>query len=344
MKTCAVPALAALVLGLNAGGVRAADDNPAAAAPTTQITAPGEGRTFSGGGGLNRVLADLAPGQPRSFAVIDATVPAGYVTPWPMHFHMHYDEFSYVLDGVFITDMPDGSQRKVPPGSATYAPRTHPHHFSNPSQTPVRLLSVATADEIISFKDAWRYADDKEKLADYLATTGTYFLADPVRAKAAGAQPAKTGSIIVLPTEGRTFTAGGGAKVRMLADVPPGEARSFAVMHATYPAGYKGWPAYYSCQFDEFWYVLEGRVAVDVGGQERIVSAGTAVYSPRGALHRLSVPGSKPAKVFAVVTAGQLAAIEGASRIDNDPAKLRAHLAKSQIYLSDQPDACAKAP
>lgn len=332
----------ALVLFANGAAVHAADTGQTAAAPpASQVLGPDDGRKFSGGAGQNRVLADIAPGQDRSFVVMKSTNAAGYVTPWPMHFHTHFDEFSYILDGVFITDMPDGSQRKTPPGWVTYAPRLHPHHFSVPSTAAVTVLAVATTDEIISFKDAWQYANDPNKLADYLATTGTFFVNDPVRAKVAGVHPANSGAIIVGPDDGRTFTAGG-AQVRMLADVPPGQERSFAVMSTVFPAGYQGWPRYYSCRFDEFWYVLDGAITVDVDGRATLIPAGTAVYSPRGTPHHMSVPGGAPAKVFVVVSAGQLAAIEGADAHTKDPAQLRDFLAKSEIYLADHPGACGR--
>jgi mannose-6-phosphate isomerase-like protein (cupin superfamily) len=227
----------------------------------------------------------------------------------------------------------------VSPGSVTYASRTHPHRFSVPGTQPVRQLSVATAEQGATFKDAWRFADDPEKLKDYLATTGTFFVEDKVRQKAAGAEPAKTGSSIVPPGAGRRFEASG-AKYRMLADVPAGATRSFAIMDAVYPAGYASWPLYTSCRFDEFWYVMEGTILVDVGGEQKAVTAGTAVYSPRGTPHHFSVPASGSARLFAVVSGGQLAVIEGAGKVGKDPAKLRAYLAKSQIHPADQTGAC----
>lgn len=344
MKACVAMAVSAAVLSASAAAAWASDPSRPSLiqAHVSQIIGPKDGARSSGGGGENRVIVAYEPGVERDFAMMESTVPGGYVTPWPMHFHTRYDEFMYILEGAFVTDKPDGSKHDVPAGAANYSPRLHPHRVSAPGQAGARLLSVATAEQLVSFKDAWQYADDPVKLADYLQTTGTFFLSDAARIKAAGAHPIMSGSILVPPDQGRTFTANG-AKVRMLADVPAGEERSYAIMHQTLPAGYRGWPAYYSCNFDELWYVLDGAIAVDVGGEQKLVTAGGAVYSPRGAPHRLTVPGPGSAKVFAVVSAGQLPVIEGAGPFEKDPAKLRLYLANSQIHLADRPGACTRA-
>lgn len=43
----------------------------------------------------------------------------------------------------------------------------------------------------------------------------------------------------------------------------------------------------------------------------------------------------------AVIGAGQLAAIEGAAAIRNDPARLKAELGRSDIRVAVEPGACA---
>jgi mannose-6-phosphate isomerase-like protein (cupin superfamily) len=54
---------------------------------------------------------------------------------------------------------------------------------------------------------------------------------------------------------------------------------------------------------DEAWYVLEGRLAFLVDGEEFVANSGSVVWVPRGAAHTYWNPDSAPARYLLIMTA-----------------------------------------
>lgn len=76
---------------------------------------------------------------------------------------------------------------------------------------------------------------------------------------------------------------------------------------------------------DEAWYVLEGSLCVEMGGDEVQVPAGSAVLVPRGTPHTYWNPGSTPARYLLVMTPNIFALIEGIHTLEErSPAALAA--------------------
>ncbi len=57
---------------------------------------------------------------------------------------------------------------------------------------------------------------------------------------------------------------------------------------------------------DETFYVLDGRVAFTVEGEERMAEPGTAVHLPRGVPHGFRIAGDAPARMLLVIAPGGL--------------------------------------
>ena len=94
-----------------------------------------------------------------------------------------------------------------------------------------------------------------------------------------------------------------------------------AVLEATTPPGERADPHVHHDN-DELFYVLEGRVRFEVGGQTVEAAAGAFVFVPRGTVHVARTVGAGPARVLAAfVPAGPEPAMEAfarAPRADRD--------------------------
>ncbi|HEY7087460.1 MAG TPA: cupin domain-containing protein [Tepidisphaeraceae bacterium] len=77
-----------------------------------------------------------------SVALFEFGVPVGANMPQP-HFHKHYDETIYGVEGV-VTFTVEGKVVDVGPGESCFIPRGAVHGFSNLRQTAVKALAVIT--------------------------------------------------------------------------------------------------------------------------------------------------------------------------------------------------------
>lgn len=105
----------------------------------TFLTRPDEGPSFPYAGQPMYVLAGHDD-RPAGFASAEIAVPAGFPGPVP-HAHDEFDEALYVLDGrllVWGDDDPD----EAGPGAMFTMPRGHRHGFSNPFDSPARVLGI----------------------------------------------------------------------------------------------------------------------------------------------------------------------------------------------------------
>jgi quercetin dioxygenase-like cupin family protein len=77
-----------------------------------------------------------------SVAMFEFTVPAGAKVPVP-HYHEHYDETIYGLEGV-ITFTVEGKAIDIAPGESHFIPRGVVHGFNNFKQKDSKTLAVIT--------------------------------------------------------------------------------------------------------------------------------------------------------------------------------------------------------
>jgi mannose-6-phosphate isomerase-like protein (cupin superfamily) len=102
---------------------------------------------------------------------------------------------------------------------------------------------------------------------------------------------------------------------------PPGERRLIAPPHLHHDD-------------DEAWYVLEGKLVVQVGGDEVEASAGSGVFVPRGTIHTYWNPGPEPVRYLLVMTANIHGLIQDIHAMqERSPAALAAVFAKHNSSL-----------
>jgi len=77
-----------------------------------------------------------------SVAMFEFSVPAGANVPLP-HFHEHYDETIYGLEGV-ITFTVEGKSLDIAPGDTCFIPRGAVHEFNNKHSQDSKALAVIT--------------------------------------------------------------------------------------------------------------------------------------------------------------------------------------------------------
>jgi quercetin dioxygenase-like cupin family protein len=101
---------------------------------------PGEGERI--GGPTTVTIKATGKETNESFYLGEVVVEPGFPGP-PPHFHGHLHDMFYVLDGTLTVRLEDETT-ELPPGSFVCVPPGVVHTFSNPSETPVRLLNFNT--------------------------------------------------------------------------------------------------------------------------------------------------------------------------------------------------------
>jgi mannose-6-phosphate isomerase-like protein (cupin superfamily) len=87
-----------------------------------------------------RVLAEPV-GDVDGFASVEIAVPARFAGP-VAHVHHGFDEGIYVLDGLLLLTFGTDQPVEAPAGSFCLAPRGVRHTFSNPNDSPARILGL----------------------------------------------------------------------------------------------------------------------------------------------------------------------------------------------------------
>jgi mannose-6-phosphate isomerase-like protein (cupin superfamily) len=130
--------------------------------------------------------------------------------------------------------------------------------------------------------------------------------------------PPEPGPIILGPGEGRPIP---GREEVVLKATGADTGGAVAVLEATTPPGGRPSPHIHHDN-DEFFYVLEGRVRFEVGGQAVDATPGTFVFVPRGTVHVARTIGTETARLLAgFVPAGperDMEAFARAPRADRD--------------------------
>ncbi len=82
-------------------------------------------------------------------------------------------------------------------------------------------------------------------------------------------------------------------RVRFLARSPD---RPVAVMDSTVPPGFPGPVRHRHARMTDIFFVLEGTLAFDLGGERRLLGPGAFVLVPPGVAHTFANPGPAPAR------------------------------------------------
>jgi quercetin dioxygenase-like cupin family protein len=81
----------------------------------------------------------------------------------------------------------------------------------------------------------------------------------------------------------------------------------FAVIEHALPPGALGAPRHTHAHEDEFSYVLEGTLGVEIGDQEIEASAGDTVFKPRGIPHAFWNAGEGPVRLLEIISPARFA-------------------------------------
>ena len=111
----------------------------------------------------------------------------------------------------------------------------------------------------------------------------------------------QTPPLVLSPSEGE-FVQMGAMGVRFMAR---GEGFSL-VEHPIAPRSLAA-PMHVHEHEDEYSYVLEGRVGVQVGDEVRVAEPGDLVFKPRGVWHAFWNPGDEPARLLEIISPGPFA-------------------------------------
>lgn len=146
--------------------------------------------------------------------------------------------------------------------------------------------------------------------------------------------PTPTAELVKQSGEGRIFRTQE-CETIVVVDAPDPSQRSFAVMESRLPAGWYGPPKHFHVLFDEFWFVIEGRIEFEVNNDRHWVSEGGSVFAPRGTPHHVHGPGGSRARMLTTCTSAQLQMVEGF-----DPRKATAqmiveYMRRYDTYLVD---------
>lgn len=98
--------------------------------------------------------------------------------------------------------------------------------------------------------------------------------------------------IIFAETEGEVNDTGA-LRLRVLAQSPD---QPVAVTDNTVPPGFPGPVRHRHSTMTDIFFVLEGELAFDLGGERRIVGPGSFVLVPPGVVHTFANPGPVPAR------------------------------------------------
>ena len=90
-----------------------------------------------------------------------------------------------------------------------------------------------------------------------------------------------------------------GSEIRPLVDRTTSEIELCSLAEEMLPPG-AAVGRHHHLETEEVYYILEGRGQMSVGGETREVSAGDAVYIPRGAVHSLENTGDRAIRLLLV--------------------------------------------
>jgi mannose-6-phosphate isomerase-like protein (cupin superfamily) len=112
-----------------------------------------------------------------------------------------------------------------------------------------------------------------------------------VAARAAG-RAKSMDAIVITDSEGETYDAGQ-VRMRILAQAPD---QPIAVTDSTVPPGFPGPVRHRHSRMTDVFYILEGKLALELGGERRVLGPGSFALVPPGVAHTFANPGPGPAR------------------------------------------------
>lgn len=103
-------------------------------------------------------------------------------------------------------------------------------------------------------------------------------------------------AIVFQESEGEVHESGA-ARLRILAQAPD---QTIAIIDSTVPPGFPGPIRHRHTRLTDIFYVLEGCLAFDLDGEQRLLGPGSFVLVPPGVAHTFRNPGSKPARLLSI--------------------------------------------
>ena len=105
--------------------------------------------------------------------------------------------------------------------------------------------------------------------------------------------------IIINRDRARVINTRHGSEIRPLIDRTTSPVTQCSLAEEVLPAGLAVTPHHHN-QLEEIYYILSGRGVMTVGDEKREVSAGDAVYVPRGHRHTLENTGDEAIRLLVV--------------------------------------------
>ena len=198
-----------------------------------------------------------------------------------LHIHYEHNDLFYVLDGTFTLRLGiEDRQVAASAGTLLRLPPRVIHGFRNASDSEVRFLNF--------------HAPGRQ-FAEYLRAMrdGRSFSYDQFDPPSDGWRPPSEAKI-----GGHEFTfEHAGLSVVLLAEVD-----EIAVCETRIDGGVSPSPRHIHRAHTESFYVIEGSVRFDVGGEESVADAGAWVQVPPGLPHTFAASGNGPARFLNVHT------------------------------------------
>lgn len=204
----------------------------------------------------------------------------------PRHIHRFHADAFYVLDGRLAITL-DEEDVILEPGGFVFIPPEVIHTFANPGPEPGRYLNLHGPG--LGFDEYLR-----GRLADF----------DQVEHPPPGSGRPTSEAILLGPGEGDELALGP-SRSCVKAGGSDGLG-SLAVLETTIAAGFQGPVLHrHEAMVDSF-YVLEGTLTLNLGGQTVEAQAGSYALVPPGNAHTFSNPGPEPVRVLNVMAPGGL--------------------------------------
>jgi mannose-6-phosphate isomerase-like protein (cupin superfamily) len=102
---------------------------------------------------------------------------------------------------------------------------------------------------------------------------------------------------VFTETDGEIYDAGA-LRLRVLAQAPD---QPIAVTDNVVPPAFPGPVRHRHAQMTEMFYVLDGDVAFDLAGEQRVLGPGAFVVVPPGVVHTFANPGSTPVRFLEIL-------------------------------------------